>query len=694
MVQAALIISLSRVVGLASARVRQPMVIAEISAGILLGPSLLGIVSPHALAVLFPKESMPLLGMISQIGLVLFMFLIGLELDPKLLRGRAHTSVVISHTSIIVPCLLGALLGLYLYPRLSSPDVPFSSFVLFMGVSMSITAFPVLARILAERRLLKTKVGAVTITCAAVDDVTAWCLLAFVVSIVKSTDIKGAAFTVALSLGYIAAMLVVVRPFLRRLGAVSTTREGLTQNMVAVTLLVLLASSWLTELIGIHALFGAFMVGVVMPKEGQFGRLLAEKIEDLVVVFLLPMFFAYSGLRTQVNLLNTPSAWIMCALIILVACVGKFGGSVVAARLTGLEWREAAALGILINTRGLIELIVLNIGLDLKVISPTLFTMMVLMALVTTFMTTPLLQLVYPLSEFEKELGLPARPELAGTGSPFTVLMCVAFDRSGPAMVTLARAITANAPEQSRLYALRLIRPTDRASFYIIDQDETGLQGLKPLLEKAEQLHLPVNPIAFVSPRPAQDICSVAEVKGANLVLLGWHKPVVTRTVLGGTVADVLENAPADVGVFVDRGLEAVRKVLVPFQGTPDDKAALSLARRMTANGAEVTILHVIRPGRSAEERLGAQQEMDQTFTEEGPWNRTSVRMKLVSHDKPAVAALEEAARGYDLVLVGAGHQWGLERRLFGLAPEFMVERCPISLLLVRQFDARARTSS
>ena len=688
MVQAALIIALSRLVGLGAAALGQPMVIAEIVAGVLLGPSLLGVVSPRMLGVLFPQGSMPLLSMISQIGLVLFMFLIGLELDPKLLRGRAHTSVVISHSSIILPCLLGALLGLYLYPRLSSPDVPFGSFVLFMGVSMSVTAFPVLARILSERRLLKTKVGAIAITCAAVDDVTAWCLLAFVVSIAKSTDLRSAAVTVGLALAYIAAMLVIVRPFLRRLGAVSASRDGLTQNLVAVTLLILLASSWTTELIGIHALFGAFMLGAVMPKDGNFGRLLAEKLEDLVVVFLLPMFFAYSGLRTQVGLLDTRDAWVMCGLIILVACAGKFGGSAVAGRITGLRWREAGALGILMNTRGLMELIVLNIGLDLKVISPTLFTMMVIMALVTTFMTTPLLEIVYPASELARQLDTPIPTQASSTNSVFTVLMCVAFDRSGPAMVTLASALVADRPDHNRLYALRLIRPTDRASFYIIDQDEeTGINGLKPLLQKAEQLHLSVNPIAFVSPRPAQDICSVAEVKGANLVILGWHKPVVTRTVLGGTVADVLEKAPADVGVFVDRGLQAVRKVLVPFQGTPDDKAALMLARRMTAANAEVTILHVIKPGRADTERLGAQQEIEQSFTEEGPWNRTSVRMKLVSHEKPAVAAVEEAARGYDLVIVGAGNQWGLERRLFGLVPEFMVERCPISLLLVRQYQ-------
>jgi Kef-type K+ transport system membrane component KefB/nucleotide-binding universal stress UspA family protein len=684
MVQAALIIALSRIIGLVMSRLGQPMVIAEISAGILLGPSLLGLIAPGALGVLFPSQSMALLSAFSQIGLVLFMFLIGLELDPKLLRGRAHSSVVISHSSIILPCLLGALLGLYLYPRLSSPEVPFASFVLFMGVSMSITAFPVLARILAERRLLKTKIGALTITCAAVDDVTAWCLLAFVVSIAKSTNLAQAAFTVALAIGYIAAMYFLVRPFLRRLGAVSASKDGLTQNLVAVTLLILLASSWTTELIGIHALFGAFMLGAVMPKEGHFSRLLAEKLEDLVVVFLLPMFFAYSGLRTQLGLLDSSHAWVMCGLIILVACVGKFGGSALAGKLTGLSWREAGALGILMNTRGLMELIVLNIGLDLKVISPTLFAMMVIMALVTTFMTTPLLEVVYPPSEFETEIEQPEQVKKPS----FTVLMCVAFDRSGPAMMNLVRSLVAEQLGSYRLYALKLVRPTDRASFFIIDQEETGMLGLKPLLERAQHMKVAVSPIAFVSPRPAQDICNVAEVKGADLVILGWHKPVVTRTVLGGTVADVLEKAHADVGVFIDRGLEQVRKVLVPFQGTPDDKAALSLARRMTAGSAEVTILHVIKPGRAEDERLGARQEFDQTFTEEGPYNRASVRMKLVSHDKPAIAALEEAGKGYDLVIVGAGHQWGIERRLFGMAPELMVERCPTSLLLVRQYDA------
>ena len=481
---------------------------------------------------------------------------------------------------------------------------------------------------------------------------------------------------------------LLVRPFLARLGS-GLSREGLTQQLVAVTLIALLTSSLITELIGIHALFGAFMLGAVMPKEGNFARLLAEKLEDLVVVFLLPMFFAYSGLRTRLGLLNSAAGLV----------------HVRAHHFRGVRWqvrREASSprgspgsagksrrlVGILMNTRGLMELIVLNIGLDLGVISPTLFAMMVIMALVTTFMTTPLLGWVMPQSEVDRELetksGAIALPK-AHTG--FGVLMCVAFDRAGPAMVTLAGALVSGQASQNRLYALRLIRPSDRTSFYLVeDKEQSQVPGLGPLLDRAEKLNLTVSPISFVSPRPAEDICNVAEVKGADLILLGWHKPVLTRTALGGTVADVLEKASADVAVFVDRGLTTVRRVLVPFQGTPDDKAALELARRATAVGAEITILHVIKPGREANERLGAQDEIEHTFTEEGPWTRASVRMKLVSHEKPAIAAIEESARGYDLVIVGAGHEWGLERRLFGMAPELMVEKCPTSLLLVRRY--------
>jgi Kef-type K+ transport system membrane component KefB len=281
--------------------------------------------------------------------------------------------------------------------------VPFLSFVLFMGAAMSITAFPVLARILSERGLMQTRVGAVALTCAAVDDVTAWCLLAFVVSLVRASDLMEAVVTTVLALAYSGFMLAAVRPFLARLGARVAKGRGLTQNVVAMVLLLLLSSAWVTERIGIHALFGAFLFGAIIPKEHGLAEGLAKRVEDVAVVLLLPIFFAFSGLRTQIGLLNSAEAWTTCGVIILLACLGKFGGSAVAARMTGMPWREAGAIGVLMNTRGLMELIVLNLGLDLGVISPTLFTMMVLMALVTTVITTPLLKWIYPPGTLARE---------------------------------------------------------------------------------------------------------------------------------------------------------------------------------------------------------------------------------------------------------------------------------------------------
>jgi Kef-type K+ transport system membrane component KefB len=677
-VQFIVIISVSRLIGRGARWLGQPLVIAEVVAGILLGPSLLGWLWPEALQTLFPASSMPVLKMLSQVGLILFMFLIGLELDPKLLQGRGKASVTISHTSIIVPFGLGAMAALWLYPRLSEPSVPFSSFVLFMGVAMSITAFPVLARILSERRLMQTRVGAITIACAAVDDVTAWCLLAFVVSLVRASSVAQAAWTTFFALLYIAVMLLAVRPFLARLGARVASKEGLTQNVMAVTLLMLLSSAWVTELIGIHALFGAFMIGAVIPKEGGLAEALAEKLEDVAVVLLLPIFFAYSGLRTQVGLLSSADAWAICGLIILLACVGKFGGSAVAARLTGMRWREAGAVGILMNTRGLMELIVLNIGLDLGVISPTLFTMMVVMALVTTFMTTPLLKWIYPPSELARDRIDGAPVTSLTQAAPFTVMMCVSHGQAGSGMVALGRALTGDSRD-APVYALHLIPPTERASFHMRHDSKPPEEGaLAPLMRRAQQLGLEVRPLSFVSAEPGADICRTAEAKRADLILLGWHKPLFSRTMLGGTVHEVMQAASTEVAVLVDRGLTTLRRVLVPFIGSPHDRAALALARRLLRHvGAEVTLLHVTAPDREPSE---ARTRVEELFPEESG----RVRLQVVAHASPEEAALEEARKGYDLVVVGVGPEWGLEDQLFGLQRERMIQDSPASLLVVR----------
>jgi len=388
------IITVARILGSVCQRLGQPRVIGEVIAGIALGPSLLGQIAPEAMVATFPAAISPVLGILAQLGVILYMFLVGLELNSELLRSRAHATVAISHASIIAPFLLGALLALKAYSSYAPAGVSFTSFALFLGVAMSITAFPVLARILTDLRLDKSELGVIALGCAAADDVTAWCLLAFVVGVTQA-DLFGAMTTIVLTCVYIGIMFGIVRPLMIRWLASKKSAE-LSVNVTAWVLVAVLASSVVTEIIGIHAIFGAFLLGAVIPHDSHLARSFRSKLEDVVSILLLPAFFAFTGTRTQIGLLSDPSEWWFCLMIILVATIGKFGGTLAASRFTGLDWRTSASLGILMNTRGLMELIVLNIGLDLGVISPTLFAMMVLMALATTIATTPILRRLLP----------------------------------------------------------------------------------------------------------------------------------------------------------------------------------------------------------------------------------------------------------------------------------------------------------
>lgn len=369
----------------------------EIVAGIVLGPSLLGWLSPAAMAFIFPASSLETLKLLSQIGVVLFMFVVGIDLDVDHLRQRAHTAIMVSHASIIVPFFFGAALALLLYDSLAPASTSFTAFALFMGIAMSITAFPVLARILEDRRMTQTQLGSVALTCAAVDDVTAWCVLALVIAIAQSGTVGTSFLTIGLTLIFILIMLLIIKPQLARLfTTLLATRRGAerSRGLVAGVLAFVFACALLTEAIGIHALFGAFLAGVVIPSAGGLPALLKEKLETFSATALLPIFFAFTGLRMQVNLLNDWYSWAICALIIAVAIAGKLGASMLMAKWTGMNWRDSFALGALMNTRGLVELVVLNIGYDLGILSAQSFAMLVLMALITTFMTGPLLWLV------------------------------------------------------------------------------------------------------------------------------------------------------------------------------------------------------------------------------------------------------------------------------------------------------------
>ncbi|HVU09486.1 MAG TPA: cation:proton antiporter [Verrucomicrobiae bacterium] len=383
------IILATRALGAVFKRFGQPSVIGEIAAGILLGPSLLGWMWPGVSKILFPQDSLGTLQLFSQIGVCLFMFVVGLELDLTQVRQRLRMAAGVSSAGIVLPFALGTGAAFLLFENYAAPGATFPAFVLFMGIAMSITAFPVLARILKERNLTQTPLGVTAITCAAVGDAAAWAILAFVVAIAKATNLAATTFNLALVVIFVAVMLLFVRPLLTR----NEANSGARFDSIAPALVLLTASALTTEVIGIHALFGAFLAGVVMPKQKEFHERLVVRLENFAGVFLLPLFFAFNGLRTNIGALNVGAGWLICLGIIALATLGKLGGTFLAARLAGVNCRDAFALGALMNTRGLVELIALNIGYDLGILSPRIFSMLVLMALATTFMTGPLLNL-------------------------------------------------------------------------------------------------------------------------------------------------------------------------------------------------------------------------------------------------------------------------------------------------------------
>jgi Kef-type K+ transport system membrane component KefB len=392
--QIVIIIAASQLCAYLFKKIGQPAVMGEIIAGILLGPSLVGAYFPGFTRFVFPPSSLGNLQMLSQVGLVLFMFVIGMELDLSIIKRKARSAVFISNISIIVPYAFGVLLSVYLYKNFGPPGIPFYAFALFIGIALSITAFPVLARIIRERSLGHTRLGNISIIAAAFNDIAGWCLLAIVIAIAKAGSPGTSLYTLLAAAGYVAVMLFAVRPLLKKVSLYHPQNEELKRSTIALIFLVLLLSAWASEIIGIHALFGAFMAGVIMPLEWNFRKLIINKIEDVAMVMLLPLFFVFTGLRTEIGLLNDINLWASCALITAVAIIGKFGGSALAARIAGENLHDSLAIGALMNTRGLMELIVLNIGYDLGILSPQIFAMMVVMALVTTFMTSPVLNLI------------------------------------------------------------------------------------------------------------------------------------------------------------------------------------------------------------------------------------------------------------------------------------------------------------
>ena len=611
------IIIVARIFGWVFKKIGQPSVIGEIIAGVFLGPSVVGMYLPEYSALLFPADSLGNLGFLSQIGLILFMFVIGMELDLKVLKNKANDAVVISHASIIIPFALGIGLSYFIYQKFAPTGVAFLSFSLFMGIAMSITAFPVLARIVQERGIHKTRLGTIVITCAAADDITAWCLLAAVIAIVKAGSFISALYIIALATVYVAMMLFLVKPFLKKIGDIYATKDNLGKPVVAIFLLTLIISSYCTELIGIHALFGAFITGAIMPDISKFRSLFIEKVEDVAVILLLPLFFVFTGLRTQIGLINDPYLWKVTGAIILVAVAGKFLGSALAAKFVGQNWQDSLTIGALMNTRGLMELIVLNIGYDLGVLSGEVFTMMVIMALVTTFMTGPAIDIINFI--FKTKTTYFPKEE---NNAKFKILIAFGNSEKGKSLLRIANSLVKKQKENTNVSALHLTL-SDEMHAYALEDYETEI--FKPLLSESELLKQRLSTIYKATIDIETDIADVANKGDFDLVLVGIGKSIFEGTMLGKILGfttriinpdrlldkftgkeGLFENSPFDertrqiisktktsLGIFINKDLNEINAVFVPIFNADDSFLIDYVTKLIFNNNSKVTILDI-----------------------------------------------------------------------------------------------------
>ncbi|SHM78780.1 cation:proton antiporter [Flavobacterium xinjiangense] len=612
------IILVARFFGWVFKKIGQPSVIGEIIAGIVLGPSLLGMYFPEFSGALFPVESLGNLKFLSQIGLILFMFVIGMELDLKVLKNKANEAVVISHASIVIPFALGIGLAYFVYNRFAPEGVKFLSFSLFMGIAMSITAFPVLARIVQERGIHKTRLGAIVITCAAADDITAWCILAVVIAIVKAGTFVSSLYIISLALIYVVAMLFIVKPFLKRIGDLYGTKDSIIKPVVAIFFLVLILSSYATEVIGIHALFGAFMAGAIMPDVPKFRTIFIDKVEDVSVILLLPLFFVFTGLKTEIGLINDPYLWKVTGFIILVAVVGKFLGSALAAKFVGQNWRDSLTIGALMNTRGLMELIVLNIGLELKVLTPEVFTMMVIMALVTTFMTGPALDLINYIFKTKDVNDL----EVMQNHNKYRILLSFGNNEKGRSLLRLAHSLIKKQKDSSSITAMHLSLSDEMHQFNMEDKEKNSFY---PVVEESRLLNQDITTIFKVTMDIETEIADIANQGDYDLLLVGLGKSIFEGTILGKVIGfttriinpdrlidkftgkeGLFENSPFDertrqiiaktkmpLGILIDKDLQNVNQVFIPIF-SPEDSFLIDYVQKLIYNNdSKIMILDV-----------------------------------------------------------------------------------------------------
>lgn len=608
----------ARVFGWIFLKMGQPTVIGEIVAGIVLGPSVLGHLLPEVSGFLFRPESLANINILSEFGLILFMFAIGMELDITEVRKKLKETILISHTSTIVPFFFGMLTSYFVYDVYADKSTPFLSFALFVGIAMSITAFPVLARIIQEKGLTRSHLGTISLASAANGDITAWCLLAVVVAIAQAGSMLSATYNILFSVLYILIMFLLIRPFLRIVGHLYHNKEVVNKGLVALMFLLLVISAYLTEILGLHALFGAFIAGVIMPSNVKFRKIMTEKVEDVALSLLLPLFFVSTGLRTEIGLLNTPELWGMCLIFILVAIAGKFGGALFSARIAGESWKDSLYIGALMNTRGLMELVVLTIGYEMKILPPSIFVMLVLMTLVTTFMTTPLVSLIDFC--FRTRDKLKNNKQLEAVAGMFKVLISFGRASNGQVMLDVANQMFSKAPDKLDITALHLTVGSDVNPLHTDNFEEVSFS---PIIYEAKKLGIPIHTRYEVSTNAGQDIVEIVNKEGYDFLLVGaalslsdlptdieateyknslyeryfkrlkaprsWFYP---GTLLKDKTKMFIEQTNCAVGVFVNRDFVKATNIVVPLSG-PGDLFLVEYARTLQkATHGNVTFVY------------------------------------------------------------------------------------------------------
>jgi Kef-type K+ transport system membrane component KefB len=694
LIAVAIVMLIARLFGLVAQRLGQPRVMGEVVAGITLGPSVLGAISPNLQAELFPSDILPAFGVAANLGVIFYVFLIGLEFDPGQLRGRVTQAAAISNASVALPMVLGIAVALPIY-KILGPDIKFVAFALFMGVAMSITAFPVLARILVERRMLKRPVGALTLASAAIDDVTAWFLIALATTIAVAGTFGDVVETIGLAVGFCLLMGLVIRPLIGRVSTAFDQVGRVPAGWVAAIFAGVLVSAYVTEEIGIAVIFGAFIMGMIMPRNARLTEDVTRRLEDFVVVLLLPLFFAYTGLKTNIGLLDQPVLWWITLALIAVAIVGKLFGAMIAARVAGFDWRASTVIGTLMNTRGLTELIVLNLALEKGAISDTLFAMLVIMALVTTFMAGPMLRLLDPRNEYgtpvEEELEESKRQvaeEFPGVAVPErSILVAPQTDAALPQLLALAEPLARSEPPRELILA-RLVQPPRSTPV------RGGLQTENALLQRASNEiaearkrlvaeGIPTRGVAFSSGRPGADLARLAEAEEVDLVLVEGSRPLRGEGVPLGHVKDVLQEASSDVAVLVAREGDPIElspdaPILVPFGGAQHDWSALELGAWLAAQTkAPLKLLGAAgqtEEGKSVTRLLGDASLLVQQTVGIG------TEPLVAEGGREGVLA---AAEGASLLVVGLSDRWRDE----GLGPtrSEIAKAAPAPVLFVRR---------